>query len=72
MKGKEKQTVGELYDLFESLASEVWPGETVDDDGEDNIGDGADDLEKQVAREIESMKRPRKEQRFGMSLYHRA
>ncbi|KDQ14955.1 hypothetical protein BOTBODRAFT_32320 [Botryobasidium botryosum FD-172 SS1] len=26
VKGKEKQTVGELYDLFESIADELWPG----------------------------------------------
>ncbi|KAF8119691.1 hypothetical protein EV363DRAFT_1495069 [Boletus edulis] len=33
VKGKEKQTVGELYDLFESLATELWPVE-----GEDEAG----------------------------------
>ena len=71
MKGKEKQTVGELYDVFGSVASELWPEEADDDDGEDDLHDRADDLEKQIAREVESMKRPRKEQRFGKSLPHR-
>ncbi|KZT73645.1 hypothetical protein DAEQUDRAFT_721707 [Daedalea quercina L-15889] len=70
VKGKEKQTVGELYDLFESLASELWPeqvtksvkegsGSESDDNGE------AEDLEKQIAKEVASMKRPRREQRFA-------
>ncbi|KAI0733638.1 hypothetical protein C8Q72DRAFT_812332 [Fomitopsis betulina] len=63
VKGKEKQTVGELYDLFGSLASELWP--EAGDDSEDGDPGGADDLEKQIAKEVESMKRPRKEQRFA-------
>ena len=68
VKGKEKQTVGELYDVFSTVSSELWPEQAVHEDGEDDVEDGADDLEKQIAREVESMKRPRKEQRFGMSL----
>ncbi|CCM03096.1 uncharacterized protein FIBRA_05216 [Fibroporia radiculosa] len=85
VKGKEKQTVGELYDLFESvsshmfpraaknehdpqLASEIWPDSSNEtpggnDSGSDEADDG--DVEKQIAREMLSMKRPRKEQRFG-------
>ncbi|OBZ72354.1 Uncharacterized protein C25H2.10c [Grifola frondosa] len=70
VKGKEKQTVGELYDLFESLASELWPENAEssrtaaeEDDGEDSDEDG--DIEKQIAKEVASMKRPRKEQRFA-------
>ncbi|KAH9929986.1 uncharacterized protein B0H18DRAFT_1209503 [Fomitopsis serialis] len=68
IKGREKQTVGELYDLFDSLASELWQeegakagnGETDSDNG----GDDEEELEKQIAKEVASMKRPRKEQRF--------
>ncbi|KAI0360017.1 hypothetical protein OH77DRAFT_1472008 [Trametes cingulata] len=70
VKGKEKQTVGELYDLFESLANELWPTEATQnadaapDDSDEEEGD-ADDLEKQIAKEVASMKRPRKETRFA-------
>ncbi|EIW57405.1 uncharacterized protein TRAVEDRAFT_169162 [Trametes versicolor FP-101664 SS1] len=68
VKGKEKQTVGELYDLFESLGNELWPVGEVDDaetpqDSDDEAG-GAEDIEKQIAKEVASMKRPRKETRF--------
>lgn len=52
------------------LASELWP--EAGDDSEDGDPGGADDLEKQIAKEVESMKRPRKEQRFGMSSPARA
>ncbi|EPS96098.1 hypothetical protein FOMPIDRAFT_62568 [Fomitopsis schrenkii] len=65
VKGKEKQTVGEVYNLFGSLASELWPEEAIGEDGEDGEEGGADELEKQIAKEVESMKRPRKEQRFA-------
>ncbi|KZT02615.1 uncharacterized protein LAESUDRAFT_744987 [Laetiporus sulphureus 93-53] len=70
VKGKEKQTVGELYDLFESLASEMWPddsatGTQADDDNSDDEGSDDGDIEKQLAKEVASMKRPRKEQRFA-------
>ncbi|KAF8440381.1 hypothetical protein L210DRAFT_3668938 [Boletus edulis BED1] len=67
VKGKEKQTVGELYDLFESLATELWPVE-----GEDEVGgrhaseDGKEDVdfEALVAQELAAIKRPRTEKRF--------
>ncbi|KAI0649360.1 hypothetical protein C8Q79DRAFT_508792 [Trametes meyenii] len=69
VKGKERQTVGELYDVFESLANQLWPTEASEiadtprsSDEEDG---GADDLEKQIAKEVASMKRPRKETRFA-------
>ncbi|RPD61192.1 hypothetical protein L226DRAFT_560338 [Lentinus tigrinus ALCF2SS1-7] len=69
VKGKEKQTVGELYDLFESLANDLWPAEGSglknDDDESDEDEAGADDLEKQIAKEVSSMKRPRRETRFA-------
>ena len=36
---------------------------------DESDGDGGSDIEKQIAKEMSSMKRPRKEQRFGMFLY---
>ncbi|CDO74900.1 hypothetical protein BN946_scf184988.g7 [Trametes cinnabarina] len=68
VKGKERQVVGELYDLFESLANDLWPQESATTAGASENSDeedgGADDLERQIAKEVESMKRPRKETRF--------
>ncbi|CAL1716388.1 unnamed protein product [Somion occarium] len=69
IKGKEKQAVGELYDVFESLASELWPESPTaaqgrkDDEDSDDDNDG--DIEKQIAKEVASMKQPRREQRFA-------
>ncbi|KAK7690855.1 hypothetical protein QCA50_005957 [Cerrena zonata] len=70
IKGKEKNTVGELYDVFESLAAELWPLDTSEpaetnnkEASEDEDEDG--DIEKQIAKEVASMKRPKKEQRFA-------
>ncbi|KAH9856563.1 hypothetical protein C2E23DRAFT_721972 [Lenzites betulinus] len=69
VKGKERQTVGELYEVFESLSTQLWPhdgeGAAENAEGSDEEGGGADDLEKQIAKEIASMKRPRKETRFA-------
>ncbi|KAK7032272.1 hypothetical protein VNI00_013231 [Paramarasmius palmivorus] len=66
VKGKEKQTVGELYDLFESLSSELWPIQTKDVGDEEEESETADTLEAQIANEISVIKRPRVEKRFGM------
>jgi len=64
-----------LYDLFESVASELWPdtavAEASDEEGHDDSDDGAigdeveEDFEKQVAKELAAIKRPRKEQQFA-------
>lgn len=92
IRGKEKQAVGELYDLFEQvhrsplassaspltgtvqLASEMWPIDASEsktqavDDADSDVDDAEDeDIEKQIAKEMSGMKRPRKETRFGMS-----
>ncbi|KAH7926091.1 hypothetical protein BV22DRAFT_1128473 [Leucogyrophana mollusca] len=68
VKGKEKQTVGELYDLFESVAAEIWRIETgkakADDEAGESEGEHDEDLEAQVAKELAAMKRPRPEPRF--------
>ncbi|KAL4064373.1 hypothetical protein J3A83DRAFT_4101377 [Scleroderma citrinum] len=66
VKGKEKQTVGELYDLFESLASELWP--IAGRDREEHPASDEDDggnLEDKIARELAAIKRPRTESRFA-------
>ncbi|KAH8117961.1 hypothetical protein DFH11DRAFT_868589 [Phellopilus nigrolimitatus] len=68
VKGREKQTVGEIYDLFESLAEEIWPTEakrSSEDLNGDSDAEEVEDLEKAVAKEVEKMRRPRKEQRFA-------
>lgn len=82
VKGKEKQTIGELYDLFESvrifaiaalspskifqLADELWP-EEISDHGEQEIGSATEELslEAQIANEMSSLRKPRREKRFG-------
>lgn len=56
------------------LANQLWPAESVtasdEPQGSDDDDDGgADDIEKQIAKEVASMKRPRKETRFGMSTF---
>ncbi|KAK7463398.1 hypothetical protein VKT23_006753 [Stygiomarasmius scandens] len=70
VKGKEKQTVGELYDLFDSIASEIWPLESAGEDGcsdSDSSQDGQNEapIEAQIANEISSIKKPRTMQRFS-------
>ncbi|KAI0084038.1 hypothetical protein BDY19DRAFT_559929 [Irpex rosettiformis] len=74
VRGKEKAAVGELYDLFEHYAAEMYPpeGSTAStsavsngnkDGSEDEDED--EDIEKQIAKEMSTMKRPRKETRFA-------
>ncbi|THH08588.1 hypothetical protein EW145_g2602 [Phellinidium pouzarii] len=70
LKGKEKQTVGEVYDLFESLADELWPTGTKEptgsaDGSSDAESEKEEDLEKAIAKEVQRMKQPRKQQRFA-------
>ncbi|KAF8181331.1 hypothetical protein BJ912DRAFT_980078 [Pholiota molesta] len=70
VKGKEKQAVGEVYELFESIGSELWPVETSEgkDMGNDEDSDEGLSLEDQIAKELSDMKRPRganSQQRFA-------
>ncbi|KAF8910554.1 hypothetical protein CPB84DRAFT_1763965 [Gymnopilus junonius] len=71
VKGKEKQTVGEIYELFESISSEIWPhnGPTDGSSSDEASGDAVLSLEDQIAKEVSAMKRPRVEnaahQRFA-------
>lgn len=81
VKGKEKQTIGELYDLLDSLATDIWPEDSDDSDDDaapvlppqatdgeqqfSSTGEGLS-IEDQLAREIATMKKPRREhQRFA-------
>ncbi|KAL0579307.1 hypothetical protein V5O48_002705 [Marasmius crinis-equi] len=64
VKGKEKQTVGELYDLFESVALEIWPPDNVGDDSDSEAEDNSEALEDQISNEIAAMKKPRKDKKF--------
>ncbi|KAF8627062.1 hypothetical protein AX17_006402 [Amanita inopinata Kibby_2008] len=66
VRGKEKATVGELYDVFESLADEMWPVEEKDAlDAEEPGSSGKNvSLEEQIANEVSAIKRPRRESRF--------
>ena len=91
VKGKEKQAVGELYDVFESVknlvfipigtlidrgikvAADLWPSSSKRIDSNDNVNeeDASDEfeglsIEEQIAKEVASLKRPRKENRFGV------
>ncbi|KAG2028291.1 hypothetical protein BDR03DRAFT_1029747, partial [Suillus americanus] len=73
VKGKEKGTVGELYDLFESLATDMWPIEGHDSSANDrdngsDAGENEDDLETQIAKEVAALKRPKVEKRFANCL----
>jgi tRNA acetyltransferase TAN1 len=73
VKGKEKGTVGELYDLFESLAADMWPIEGHDSSANDrdngsDAEENEDDLETQIAKEVAALKRPKVEKRFANCL----
>ncbi|KAF8813183.1 hypothetical protein BYT27DRAFT_7131755 [Phlegmacium glaucopus] len=70
VKGKEKQTIGEVYELFESIASELWPIIDVahESHSEDEEPDTELSLEAQIANEVSAIKRPRSQnpaQRFA-------
>ncbi|KAH6899270.1 hypothetical protein BKA70DRAFT_1569665 [Coprinopsis sp. MPI-PUGE-AT-0042] len=64
VRGKERQTVGEVYDLFDSVASEIWPVSSgLDKDDEEDEDEGLS-LEQQIAKEVSEIKKPKSEQRF--------
>ncbi|KAG2107796.1 hypothetical protein BD769DRAFT_1366122 [Suillus cothurnatus] len=68
VKGEEKGTVGELYDLFESLAADMWLIEGHDSSANDRYrGSDAEenehDLEMQITKEVAALKRPKVEKR---------
>ncbi|KAI0779099.1 hypothetical protein BC629DRAFT_1264037, partial [Irpex lacteus] len=75
VRGKERAAVGELYDLFEGVRSTSTPststmststaevGENEREDDEDSDDEEEEDIEKQIAKEVAGMKRPRKERK---------
>ncbi|KAF9036242.1 hypothetical protein BJ165DRAFT_625487 [Panaeolus papilionaceus] len=70
VKGKEKQTVGEVYEVFESIASEIWPhpSDPAAQDSDNGEEDTNLSLEDQIAKEVSAMKKPRNadpQQRFA-------
>ncbi|KAG2090407.1 hypothetical protein BD769DRAFT_1632066 [Suillus cothurnatus] len=69
VKGEDKGTVGELYDLFESLAADMWPieGHNDRDNGSDVEGN-EDNLATQIATEFVVLMRPKLEKRFANCL----
>ncbi|KAI9834214.1 MAG: hypothetical protein M1819_003052 [Sarea resinae] len=60
-KGKEGKCVGELKDLFDEYVERLYPGQESEDDGEDEELD----IEAEIKKEVEGMKRPRKEALFA-------
>lgn len=68
VKGKERQTVAECYDLFDSVASGLWPSDeqrTSDADSESDPEEGHDlSIEAQIANEVSAIKCPKAEPRF--------
>jgi len=66
VKGKEKQTVGELYDLFNSVAADLWPVSQPPSEDPSDFSNEAEegDIESQIASEVSAMKRPRTEPFF--------
>ncbi|GJE88594.1 THUMP domain-containing protein [Phanerochaete sordida] len=68
IRGKERQAVGELYELFDQVATEMWPAESGQSraaEGSDEDEDEDEDIEKAIAKEMSGMKRPKKETRFA-------
>ncbi|KAG6821338.1 hypothetical protein H0H93_000199 [Arthromyces matolae] len=67
VKGKERQTVAECFDIFESVASELWPLDSRVGDMSPNDEESEDEdlsIEAQIANEINAMKKPKHEPRF--------
>ncbi|KIJ94221.1 hypothetical protein K443DRAFT_642276 [Laccaria amethystina LaAM-08-1] len=66
VKGKEKKTAGEIYDVFESIASEIWPISDANSGDADSDAESTNlSIEAQIANEVSAIKRPRTEQRFA-------
>ncbi|KAJ3987377.1 hypothetical protein F5890DRAFT_795786 [Lentinula detonsa] len=69
VKGKEKQTVGELYDLFESIAADIWPIDNPQSPETKSEVDKSREetelsIEEQIKAEVTAFKRPKSEQRL--------
>ncbi|KIJ51459.1 hypothetical protein M422DRAFT_26869 [Sphaerobolus stellatus SS14] len=68
-RGRERSTIGELYDLFESIAEELWPTEQKEassrEDDQDAEEEDEDNLEEMVKKELAGLKKPRVQKRFA-------
>ncbi|KAG5647346.1 hypothetical protein DXG03_000414 [Asterophora parasitica] len=67
VKGKERQAVAECYDLFDAVASEMWPLENKNQGADSDSNDDEDNdlsIEDQIANEVSAMKKPKVEPRF--------
>ncbi|KAJ3888311.1 hypothetical protein GG344DRAFT_90027 [Lentinula edodes] len=69
VRGKERQTVGELYDLFHSVAADLWPIEDthlLKNSPEDTETHESSEvsIEEQINAEVIAIKRPKSEQKF--------
>ncbi|KAG8931662.1 F-actin-capping protein subunit beta [Tulasnella sp. 417] len=59
--GKEKQVIGELYDVLDSLAEELWPrdpGVSRNGDAQSDDDMEEEDFEKALANELSAIKKP--------------
>ncbi|KIO34484.1 hypothetical protein M407DRAFT_240408 [Tulasnella calospora MUT 4182] len=64
--GKEKQVIGELYDVLDSLAEELWPrdpGVPIKDDAQSGDDTDEEDFEKALANELSAIKKPKANER---------
>ncbi|KAG9102463.1 hypothetical protein FRC06_001997, partial [Ceratobasidium sp. 370] len=62
VKGKEKQAAGELYNIVETISDQLWPrSPTAEVDGTDvpEPSDEDEDIEKQLAKELSDINKPR-------------
>jgi len=59
IKGKEKQAVGEVYDIFESIAERLYPTSNAAEasDGDDIVD--SEDIEAAMAKDLAELKKPR-------------
>ncbi|KZT57676.1 hypothetical protein CALCODRAFT_483002 [Calocera cornea HHB12733] len=71
VRGKERQSVSELYDVFESIAADLWPEATaevalaLDEPHPQEDEEEGGNVEDEIMRELQTLKRPRKEKRFS-------
>ena len=69
-----------LIAMASQYAAEMWPSDSstsleateLAEDSDNDEADDDEDIEKQIAKEMSTMKRPRKETRFGRSASLRA
>ncbi|KAF8825314.1 hypothetical protein HHX47_DHR7000719 [Lentinula edodes] len=70
VRGKERQTVGELYDLFHSVAADLWPIEDThlpknSPQDTETREESEVSIEEQINAEVIAIKRPKSDQKFG-------